>query len=82
VKLVVWTLAASVAALTSVVALPLATTDGYGCENGCSGYERALLNAGPAVVWLSVLLGVTTIVFASLRRMRRDTRRRAREPRR
>jgi cytochrome bd-type quinol oxidase subunit 2 len=57
-RTVAYAFAASAVVFVVVVVLSFMTTDGHGCENGCSAYERTLIRAGPIVFWLSVLLGI------------------------
>ena len=50
-----WGTVAAAAAFALVVVLLLATTNGYGCEDGCGSYERALMWTGPILFWVSVV---------------------------
>lgn len=66
-RIIAWAFAASALALLIVAVLSLATTDGYGCENDCTTYERTLIDLAPVLSLSSVLLGAAMLALASRR---------------
>ena len=59
---------ASTAVFLATTVLIFTTTDGNGCENGCNGYERGLIDGGPVFFWLSILSGAVAVVVRLGRR--------------
>jgi hypothetical protein len=57
-RAVAYAFAAAAVVFVVIAVSSFTTTDGHGCENGCSAYERTLIYAGPIFFWLSVVLGI------------------------